>query len=270
MYLSHFGLKEFPFRSSPDSRFLYLSDQVNETLQKCLYMIENRIGPLYVSGPIGTGKTTLANRLQSQLEQQGDRYVVAYLVMPPGLSVNAVLRTMMEEFSVKTMRSYAGSLQSFAAWLREQYGAGLKPVIILDEAQNLTPTHLKLVHYLLNYETSKEKLLQLVLFGQAQLADRIERFPELKSRMYPAALTAFTRQDTASMMEFRWLVVGGQNLPFAPVVIDDIFRTTLGLPREIVKLCDLALLRAAAGSRRHVTREDVNAAGKELGLIREG
>jgi type II secretory pathway predicted ATPase ExeA len=67
MYLDHFELKEFPYLPSPDARFLYLSDQVNETLQKCLYMIGNAIGPLYVYGPIGTGKTTLAHRLQQQL-----------------------------------------------------------------------------------------------------------------------------------------------------------------------------------------------------------
>lgn len=269
MYIKAFGLKEFPFRTSPDSRFLYLSDQVNETLQKCLYMIENRIGPLYVSGPIGTGKTTLANRLHSELTQQGDQYTVAYLVVPPGLSTNALLRWMMDELSVKTARSYSGSLNNFAEWLVAEYKAGRKPVVILDEAQNLSPTLLKLVHFLLNYETSQEKLLQLALFGQSQLADRIEHFPELKSRMYPAALTALTRRDTASMIEFRWLVAGGQKLPFSSPVIDDIFRLTLGLPREIVKLCDLALLRAAARGRTEVTSEDIIAAGKELALARE-
>ncbi len=269
MYLANFKLKEFPFRSSPDSRFLYLSDQVNETLQKCLYIIENRIGPLYVSGPIGTGKTTLASRLQSQIEQQGEQYTVSYLVVPPGLSVNALLRTIMEEFSSKTARSYAGSLHNFAAWLRVHYQDNHKPVLILDEAQNLTPTHLKLLHYLLNYETSREKLLQLVLFGQSQLADRIERFPELKSRMYPAALTALTRDDTAAMMSYRWLVAGGRTLPFADAVIDAIFRTTLGLPREIVKLCDLTLLHAVSNQRTLVAIDDVLVAAKELQLLRD-
>src|SRR5215210_4297306 len=98
MYLGHFKLKELPFLSSADARFLYLSDQVNETLQKCLYMIVNRIGPLYVYGPIGTGKTTLAQRLQQQLDQEPDRYVVTSLVVPPVTRPNALLRQVMDEF----------------------------------------------------------------------------------------------------------------------------------------------------------------------------
>lgn len=266
MYLDHFNLKEYPFRTSPDSRFLYLSDQVNETLQKCLYMVDGSVGPLYVYGPIGTGKTTLGKRLEQQLEQQPERYRVAPLVIAPQLSVNGILRMMMDEFGVKTSRSYAGSLQSIAAWLIEQHKQGIKPVLILDESQNLTPTHLKLLHFLLNYETSREKLLQMVLFGQNELSRKIERFPELKSRMYPAALAAFNRKDTESLIEFRWFVAGGETLPFASEVIDELFRVTLGLPREIVKVCDLSLLRAFAKGRRRVLADDVQAAAGELHL----
>lgn len=232
-------------------------------------MIENRIGPLYVYGPIGTGKTTLAKRLSQQLENQPEQYAISYLVIPPRLSVNSLLRMLMEEFAVKTTRSYAGSLQNFAAWLIAEHQQGRKPVVMLDEAQNLTPTHLKLLHFLLNYETSREKLLQLVLFGQTQLADAIERFPELKSRMYPSAPATLTRQDTASMIEFRWFVAGGQKLPFSTAVIDEIFRLSLGLPREIVKLCDLTLLRAAASGRTTVSVDDVLTAAQELQLVHD-
>ncbi len=115
MYLEYFALKELPFLTSPDSRFLYLSDQVNETLQKCLYMIANRIGPLYVYGPIGTGKTTLAKRLHQQLDQDPDRYVVVSLVLPPQLRVNALLRLIMDDFAIKMERSYAASLTGVGA-----------------------------------------------------------------------------------------------------------------------------------------------------------
>src|SRR6266849_2080195 len=104
-------------------------------LSKCLYVITNRIGPLYVCGPIGTGKTTLAKRLHQQLEQQADRYSVAYLVIPPQLSsANTLLRAVMDELEAKTQRSYAGSLTNLATWLLEQHRQGRTPVVILDEA----------------------------------------------------------------------------------------------------------------------------------------
>ncbi len=267
MYLQHYNLKEFPFLASPDSRFLYLSDQVNETLQKCLYMITNRIGPVYTAGPIGTGKTTLANRLQQQLQQIEGKYIVAYLVIPPQLTVNSFLRLIMDEFNVKTERSYTGCLKNFADWLATKHKAGIKPVIILDEAQNLTPTHLKLLHFLLNYETSREKLLQVVLFGQTELANRIDRFPELKSRMYPASLSAFNRADMDEMIAFRWYVAGGgKQTPFTDDVLAELFRVSLGLPREIVKLCDLALLAAFSNKRAVVVVEDINNVAVELNL----
>lgn len=267
--MQHFQLKEFPFHTSPDSRFLYLADSVNETLQKCLYMVTHRVGPVYATGPIGTGKTTLSRRLQEQLEQQPSQYRIASLIIPPRLTVNALLRMMMDEFGVKTERSYDESLKNFAHWLVEQHQAGVKPVVILDEAQNLTPTHLKLIHFLLNYETSQEKLVQIILFGQVELSRKIQRFPELKSRMYPAALSAFDRNDTASLIEFRWFVAGGKTLPFSDETIDEIFRVTFGLPREIVKLCDIALLSAFMKKRDTVLLDDIKSAATELNLYKE-
>jgi len=283
MYLEYFNLKEFPFLPSPDSRFLFLADQVNETLQKCLYMISNRIGPVYTAGPIGAGKTTLSSRLQQQLEQEllegslGDesantrkRYNVTYIIIPPQLTVNSLLRMILDEFKVKTDRSYVKSLEYLMQWLREQHKAGVKPVLVLDEAQNLTPTHLKLIHFLLNYETNREKLLQMVLFGQNQLTHKIERFPELKSRMYPASLSAFNRKDTEELIKFRWYVAGGgTTIPFSQEALDEIFKVTLGLPREIVKVCDLSLLSAFSKHHNEVLPEDIESAAKELDIVKK-
>ena len=284
MYLEYFRLKEFPFLPSPDSRFLFLADQVNETLQKCLYMIDNRIGPVYAAGPIGTGKTTLSSRLQQQLDLEAlidpaanqdaakskKRYNVRYLIIPPQLTVNALLRMILEEFKVKTDRSYSKSLEYLLAWLVEQHKAGIKPVLVIDEAQNLTPTHLKLVHFLLNYETNREKLVQMVLFGQSELTRKIDRFPELKSRMYPASLSAFNRKDTEELIKFRWFVAGGgTTIPFSGEALDLIFKVTLGLPREIVKVCDLSLLSAFSKQHTMVLPEDVESAANELNILKE-
>jgi type II secretory pathway predicted ATPase ExeA len=176
----------------------------------------------------------------------------------------------LDEFKAKTDRSYAKSLEYFMLWLVEQHKSGVKPVLILDEAQNLTPTHLKLVHFLLNYETNREKLLQMVLFGQNELARKIERFPELKSRMYPASISSFNRKDTEELIKFRWYVAGGgTGLPFSPEAIEEIFKITLGLPREIVKVCDLSLLSAYSKKHEGVLPEDVESAAKELNILKK-
>src|SRR3972149_3100438 len=104
MYESYFGLKEKPFRISPDPRFLYLAPQHQEVLSKCQYMISNKVGPVYVFGPIGSGKTSIARRIYQDL-QDDPSYQVAMLLSPNLKSPNAFLRTIMNEFSVKTERA---------------------------------------------------------------------------------------------------------------------------------------------------------------------
>ncbi len=268
MYQEFFNLNEPPFRTSPDPRFLYLADQTKEVLAKCLYMAQNRIGPVFTTGPIGSGKTTVARRIYQQLRDD-DRYIVAMPIAPNLKTANAFLRTIMNEFEVKTARAYDRSLANFAGWLKDRYREGKIPVLIVDEAQNLNPDMLRLVHFLLNYETSTEKLLQILLFGQVELLTRIERFPELKSRMFPAALASMTYQDTESMIAFRWQVAGGSALPFTKEAIDRIFRRSLGLPREVVKICDMALLRAYSEPSETVGAEIIDEVAQELNLVRE-
>jgi type II secretory pathway predicted ATPase ExeA len=109
-----------------------------------------------------------------------------------------------------------------------------------------------------------------VLFGQTELSNRIDRFPELKSRMYPASLSAFNRADMEEMIAFRWYVAGGgKKTPFTDDVLDELFRVSLGLPREIVKLCDLALLAAFSNKRTNVIVDDIKAVATELNLKAE-
>jgi general secretion pathway protein A len=226
-------------------------------------MAQNRIGPVFTTGPIGSGKTSVARRIYQQLVDD-DHYEVAMLIAPNLRTANAFLRTIMNEFEVKTARAYDRSLANLAEWLKEKYRKQVSPVLIVDEAQNLNTDMLRLVHFLLNYETNTEKLLQILLFGQVELLTKIERFPELKSRMFPAALAAFTPQDTEEMIKFRWQVAGGNTLPFTPKALDRIFRRSLGLPREVVKLCDLALLKAYSEETKSVGDKIVEAVAEEL------
>ena len=156
--LQYFQLNEQPFRIGPDPRFLYLSDQVKEAIAKCEYMARERIGPIYIYGPIGAGKTSVLRRLYERLSQD-ETYNLALIISPNVKSSNAFLRMIMKSYNVKTERSYDQSLKNFEEFLVKEYKANRIPLLLVDEAQNLTHDILKLIHYLLNFETATTKLL---------------------------------------------------------------------------------------------------------------
>src|SRR5437660_7944948 len=110
--INYFKLNESPFNLGPDPRFLYLSEQVKEAISKCEYMARERIGPIYIYGPIGSGKTSLLRRLYERISHE-DGYNVAYLISPNLSTSNAFLRLILDQFDVKTDRSYAQSLKNF-------------------------------------------------------------------------------------------------------------------------------------------------------------
>lgn len=265
MYEAFYGLKEKPFRISPDPRFLFLAPQHQEVLSKCQYMIRGRVGPVYVFGPIGSGKTTIARRLHQQLSEDA-AFLVATLIAPDLRTPNAFLRAIAQEFGVKTERSFAATLSNFAEFLRDKRDADIVPVLLVDEAQSLRRPLLKLVHFLLNYETATEKLLQVVLFGQNELASRIDAMPELKSRMFPSALAALGADETLEMMTYRLAVAGGKENPFSEDAAREVYRLSLGLPREVCKVCDMALLASFAAKRQLIDAAAVRHAAAELRL----
>src|SRR5436853_4764631 len=116
----------------------------------------------------------------------------------------------MESYNVQTERSYDQSLKDFEEFLVTEYKANRIPLLLVDEAQNLTRDSLKLIHYLLNFETATTKLLQIVLVGQDELAQRILKYRELASRMFPIGMSAMSVIDLEDMIQFRWLVAGGK------------------------------------------------------------
>ena len=243
MYEAYFNLKERPFSISPDPRFFYLTAQHKEALTNCQYMITNRVGPVYVHGDVGTGKTTIARRLYQQLLDD-PQYIPAMIISPNLKSSNALLRLVMKEFNVKTDKKYENSLTLFGEFLQDSAVKDKVPVLFIDEAQLLKPDMLELVRFLLNFETNTQKLLQIVLFGQNELATHLESKKELKSRMYHSALASLNRSDMENMIQFRFQVAGGEKHPFTPDGLDELYKFTLGLPREICKVTDMALLNA--------------------------
>jgi general secretion pathway protein A len=237
--LQYYNLNEPPFRISPDPRFLFLNDQTKEALAKITYMTHERIGPLYMYGPIGSGKTSILRRLYEQLSDEKP-YNIHLLFAPNVKTSNAFLRMIMESFGVPTDRAYDRCLKKFEAFLIEEYKAGNVPTLFIDEAQNMTRDILRLTHYLLNFETNTVKLLQIVLAGQEELSTKIMRYPELASRMFPIAMNPLSPIDLQDMLIFRWSVASGakSDPPFSEAVYKHIFVYSKGLPRDAIKLAD--------------------------------
>jgi general secretion pathway protein A len=265
MYEAYFNLKERPFSISPDPRFFYLTSQHKEALTNCQYMITNRVGPVYVHGDVGTGKTTIARRLYQQLLDD-PKYILAMIISPNLKSSNALLRLIMKEFNVKTDKKYENSLTLFGEFLQDSASKGKVPVLFIDEAQLLKPDMLELVRFLLNFETNTQKLLQIVLLGQNELATNLESKKELKSRMYRSALASLNRIDMENMIQFRFQIAGGEKHPFTPDGLDELYKLTLGLPREICKVTDMALLRAMVNQTHEVTAEIVRQTAEQLAV----
>src|SRR5215210_3268884 len=266
--LHYFGLNEPPFRIGPDPRFLYFSEQVKEALAKCEYMAKERIGPIYIYGPIGSGKTSILRRLDDLL-QADKRHQVAYLIAPNLKTSNAFLRSIMEGFGVKTERAYDQSLRNFENFLTESFQAGKVPVLLIDEAQNLNRDTLQLIHYLLNFETDTTKLLQVILVGQEELAQKILRYPELASRMFPIAINAMSADELKKMVEFRWMVAGGKGSPFDntdPETFKLLYAYSKGLPRDAVKVCDELLRDLVSKSKTQASSHQVETISRELNL----
>ncbi len=265
--IKYFDLNEHPFISNPDPRFLYFSSQVKEALAKCEFMARDRIGPIYMYGPIGSGKTSLVRRLQEKLSLD-ERYHVKLLISPNLKSSNAFLRLILETFDVKTERSYTASLNNFEKFLVHQYQEGKVPVLLIDEAQYMTRDTLKLIHYLLNFETNTTKLLQFVLVGQEELGAKIIQYRELASRMFPIAMNAMSPDDLKDMITFRLTVAGytGQLFEDSDEAYKTLYTYTKGLPRDAIKVCFELLIELAAQGKKQATAQQVEEIAKGQNL----
>jgi general secretion pathway protein A len=159
----------------------------------------------------------------------------------------------------------ADELNDLHDYLIEQHKAGKTNVLVVDEAQKMKPPLFELLRQLLNFETSRAKLLQIVLFGQNELVTKIDRMPALKDRVTIfGALTSLTRDDADALIAFRWKVAGGDAHPFEPEALDRIFRYGCGLPRKICNLCNNALIRAYSAKRLRVDAGTIEQVAQEI------
>src|SRR6266480_1901624 len=265
--LNYFHLDEEPFRLSPSPRFLYLNDQVKEATAKVTFMTRHRTAPLYMYGAIGSGKTSILRRLYDELSEH-ETYTLRLVIAPNIKAANSFLRAIMDAFSVPTDRAYERSLKKFENFLIDQYQVGKVPTLFVDEAQNMTRDILKLIHHLLNFETSDVKLLQIVLTGQEELSDRVKKYRELSSRMIPIAINSMSPIDLEGMLRFRWRVASNNKseIPFTQDAFTQIFSYSKGLPRDAIKLSDEILRHLFLRQLKQAENDHVDYAAKQLDL----
>ncbi len=211
MYLQFFNLNSKPFTYIiPNPRFFYYAPQYLSVKRKTDFIVSERSGHLYIYGPIGSGKTTLLKTIAQTLSED-ESAIINFLNAPNLKTANALVRRICEGFKVKTERSYEATLRNFTDWLTVQHDKQRFPVLIIDEAQNIVRDGLKALHYLMTYVTPEDLLMMVILCGQEELASRIERYPEIKSRMFPSALTSLSREEVEDLVKYRWKVASGAN-----------------------------------------------------------
>jgi len=197
MYKSYFGLRENPFNVNPDPRYLYLTKQIEEALTGLMYGIQTRKGFITLTGEVGTGKTTLVNRLLDWLRQRRTR--TAFL-FNSRMNTSHLFDFILAEFEIACeSRTKSQQLMKLNQWLLERYRAGETAVLIVDEAQNLSYPVLEEIRMLTNLETSTEKLLQIVLSGQPELEEKLKlpQLRQLKQRITLRCKTApLTKEQT--------------------------------------------------------------------------
>jgi general secretion pathway protein A len=267
MYLDFYGLKEAPFAITPDPRFVFLSDRHRDALAHLLYGVGQGGGGGFVqlTGEVGTGKTTLCRLL---LEQLPENARVA-LVLNPKLSPIELLETICEELHID-IRQRRGSLKSLVdalnTYLLEAYAQGLRVVLIVDEAQNLSTEALEQVRLLTNLETATQKLLQIILLGQPELRDMLAR-PELRQLAQRITaryhLTPLDVDETEAYLRHRLAVAGSTRFPFTKLAVRKIHGHANGVPRLINVVADRALVGGYAQDLAQIGERVVDRAAAE-------
>jgi type II secretory pathway predicted ATPase ExeA len=262
LYQTHFGLSQAPFNITPDPSFLYLSASHREGLAQLSYGIRARKGFVVLTGEVGTGKTTLIHALLNDLNGSAQTALIFSTIVSPV----DLLRSVCEEFGLVEPKRPQGEIHDYLVslneFLLESYRKGENCALIIDEAQNLSAEVLESIRLLSNFETSKDKLLQILLVGQPELAVRLNSpdLRQLKQRvMLRHQLRALSLPECCEYVSNRLKVAGGDPTIFAPNALESIYSYSSGIPRIVNVLCDNALLTGYALGRKEI----------DIGIVRE-
>jgi len=261
MYLTFYGLADKPFNATPDPRFLYMSPGHREALAQLQYGVEERKGFIVLTGKVGTGKTTLLQALRQRLDSQTAISSVFNCTLP----FDSILEYVLEDLEIaKGGESPAQRLMALNNFLIERARTGQNTALILDEAQNLSPSTLEQIRLLSNFETPTSKLLQILLVGQPELAEtlRLPELGQLKQRVgLRCQIPPLTPQETREYIRTRLRIAGARDVGlFTDPAVDRISEYSRGIPRLISTVCDHCLLFAYADQQRRIDRTMVDQA----------
>jgi type II secretory pathway predicted ATPase ExeA len=268
MYKNYFGLKDNPFNVNPDPRYLFLTKEIEEALSGLMYGVQNRKGFITLIGEVGTGKTTLINRLVDWLHQ---RRVRTAFLFNSRMNTNQLFDFILAEFGISCeSQTKSQQLMKFNQWLLDRYRAGETTVLIVDEAQNLTYPVLEEIRLLTNLETSTEKLLQIVLSGQQELEEKLKlpQLRQLRQRIMLRCKTSpLTKEQTHDYIAERLRIAGASGeLIFTPKSVETIHLYSMGIPRVINLLCEHSLINAYVEQQRPILPKIVEDVAHEFQL----
>ena len=268
MYLEHYGLIRAPFEMTPDPAFLYLGETHQEGLATLVYGVRARKGFVMLTGEVGTGKTTLLHALLSQL----DPHTASAYLFNPRLDPLDFFRVLFEEYGIETPCATKGQfLIALNRFLIERLERDHPTLLIVDEAQNLSPDMLEEIRLLSNLETPTSKLIQIMLVGQPELEDLLARpgLRQLRQRIVLRfRLRPFSADETASYVEERLRLAGhtGKGV-FRRAALKRIHAVTGGVPRLINTVCDGAMLVGYSRDLAALDAETIDEVARDLALV---
>jgi general secretion pathway protein A len=269
LYTEFFGLTEKPFAITPDPRYLYMSARHTDALAHLLYGISESGGFIQLTGEVGTGKTTLIRSVLEQLPAKAD----IALILTPQLTTLEFLETIIQELHCppSAERTVKAEIDVLNTHLMQAHAEGRRVVLIVDEAQTLSPELLEQVRLLTNLETAKQKLLQIILIGQPELRAMLDR-PEMRQVAQRITgryhLEPLRRDETRAYVSHRLRVAGAQSDIFTRAAVQALYRHSRGIPRLINVIADRALLAAYTRDQRSVDAKLVAAAAAEVFGVR--
>jgi general secretion pathway protein A len=265
-----FGLQENPFKINPDPRFLFVTDEARAASAEVAYAIRTRKGLILLTGEVGTGKTMLLRRLLDWLSEQK---MPTALIFNSHIKPDHLLNFILNDFGVPcTSTLKSEKLMALHRWLLERYRAGQIPVLIVDEAQGLDLATLEEIRLLLNFETPREKLLQIVLAGQPELEIKLKRHElrQLQQRITIRCRTSPLTFEEAHGYILERLRIAGANghTIFDPDAVGSVYAYSRGIPRIINVLCEHSLINACADGVKVVSSSAVEQAAQDCQLDR--